>query len=77
MVGGERIDTERTVAMAPETTLPAPLPGLQPGMLRLLRPGGRHNLAALTAQLQRLGMTEQEVSRVFATFNAGFPALAR
>jgi sulfhydrogenase subunit delta len=34
------------------------------------------NLAALTAQLRRLGMTEQEVSRVFATFNAASPALA-
>ena len=32
-------------------------------------------LAALTAQLRRLGMTEQEVSRVFATFNAASPAL--
>ena len=34
------------------------------------------NLAALTAQLRLLGMTEQEVSRVFATFNVGSPALA-
>jgi len=34
------------------------------------------NLAALTAQLRRLGMTEAEVDRVFATFNAASPALA-
>jgi sulfhydrogenase subunit delta len=35
------------------------------------------NLAALTAQLRQLGMTEAEVDRVFATFNAASPALAR
>jgi hypothetical protein len=34
------------------------------------------NLAALIAQLRRLGMTEAEVDRVFATFNAASPALA-
>jgi hypothetical protein len=34
------------------------------------------NLAALTAQLRRLGLTEGEIDRVFATFNAGSPALA-
>lgn len=34
------------------------------------------NLAALTAQLRSLGMTEAEVDRVFATFNAASPALA-
>ena len=40
-------------------------------------PVANPNLAALTAQLRRLGMTETEVDRVFATFNAGSPALAR
>jgi sulfhydrogenase subunit delta len=34
------------------------------------------NLRALGAQLRRHGMTEQEVHRVFATFNAAAPALA-
>lgn len=35
------------------------------------------NVAALTAQLSRLGMTEGERRRVLATFNAASPALAR
>jgi len=35
------------------------------------------NLAALTAQLRHLGMTEPEVDRVFTTFNAAAPALGR
>jgi coenzyme F420-reducing hydrogenase gamma subunit len=39
-------------------------------------PVANPNLASLIAQLRRLGMTEPEVSRVFATFNAGSPALA-
>jgi sulfhydrogenase subunit delta len=34
------------------------------------------NLAALTAQLRHLGMTDGELDRVFATFNAAAPALA-
>jgi 5-formyltetrahydrofolate cyclo-ligase len=34
------------------------------------------NVAALTSQLRRLGMTEGEVDRVYATFNAAAPALA-
>ena len=34
------------------------------------------NLAALVAQLRRLGMTEDDVDRVLATFNAAHPALA-
>ena len=34
------------------------------------------NLAALTAQLRHLGMTEGDVDRVFTTFNAAAPALA-
>ena len=34
------------------------------------------NLAALIAQLRRLGMTEDAVDRVLATFNAASPALA-
>ncbi len=34
------------------------------------------NLTALTAQLRHLGMTEAEVNRVFATFNAAAPGLA-
>jgi hypothetical protein len=33
------------------------------------------NVAALTTQLRHLGMTEVEVDRVFATFNAASPAL--
>jgi sulfhydrogenase subunit delta len=33
------------------------------------------NVTALTAQLRHLGMTEAEVDRVFATFNAASPAL--
>jgi len=40
-------------------------------------PAANPNLTALIAQLRRLGMTEHEVSRVFATFNAASPALAR
>ena len=35
------------------------------------------NLAALTAQLRRLGMTEAQVDRVFSTFNVASRALAR
>ena len=34
------------------------------------------NLAAHTAQLRHLGMTEDQVDRVFATFNAASPAFA-
>jgi len=34
------------------------------------------NLAALTAQLRQLGMTEDAVDRVLATFNVAHPALA-
>jgi sulfhydrogenase subunit delta len=34
------------------------------------------NVTALTAQLRRLGMTDDELARVFATFNAASPALA-
>ncbi len=34
------------------------------------------NLAALTPQLRRLGLTEAEVRRIFATFNAAAPAFA-
>jgi coenzyme F420-reducing hydrogenase gamma subunit len=40
-------------------------------------PVAEPNVAALTAALRRLGMTEDEVHRVFATFNAASPALAR
>ena len=54
-----------------------PCPAFSRGCYGCFGPVAGANLAALTAQLQRLGMTEQEVSRVFATFNAGFPALAR
>ncbi len=39
-------------------------------------PVANPNLAALTAQLRGLGMTEAEVDRVFATFNVASPALA-
>jgi sulfhydrogenase subunit delta len=48
------------------------------------RPGGCYgcfgpvatpNVAALTTQLRRLGMTDEELDRVFATFNAASPAL--
>ena len=34
-------------------------------------PVARPNVAALTAQLRLLGMTQGELDRVFATFNAG------
>lgn len=34
------------------------------------------NLPALVAQLRQLAVTEDEVDRVFATFNAASPALA-
>jgi sulfhydrogenase subunit delta len=34
------------------------------------------NLPALGAQLRRHGMTDKDVRRVFATFNAASPALA-
>jgi len=33
-------------------------------------------VAALAGQLRRLGMTDAEVGRVFATFNVAHPALA-
>jgi sulfhydrogenase subunit delta len=39
-------------------------------------PVAEPNVTALTAQLRRLGMTEGEVDRVFATFNAAAPELA-
>lgn len=39
-------------------------------------PVAEPNVAALTSQLRRLGMTEGEVDRVYATFNAAAPALA-
>ena len=38
--------------------------------------GARPNVAALADQLRRLGMTEDELDRVLATFNAASPALA-
>ena len=40
-------------------------------------PVANPELAALTVQLRHLGMTREEVDRVFATFNAASPALAR
>jgi coenzyme F420-reducing hydrogenase gamma subunit len=39
-------------------------------------PVAEPNVAALTGQLRRLGMTDGEVDRVFATFNAAAPEFA-
>jgi sulfhydrogenase subunit delta len=52
-------------------------PAFDRGCYGCFGPVANPNLAALTAQLRRLGMTEQEVERVFTTFNAASPALAR
>ncbi len=39
-------------------------------------PVANPNMPALTGQLRHLGMTEPEVNRVFATFNAASPGFA-
>ena len=52
------------------------LPGLRPGLLRLLRPGSRPEPGRPDHPSPPPRMTQQEVSRVFATFNAASPALA-
>ena len=50
-------------------------PAFGRGCFGCFGPVANPNLAVLTAQLRRLRMTEQEVSRVFATFNAAAPDL--
>jgi sulfhydrogenase subunit delta len=52
-------------------------PAFSRGCYGCFGPVANPNLGALTAQLRRLGMTEAEVDRVFTTFNAASPALAR
>jgi len=51
-------------------------PGFGRGCYGCFGPVATPNLPALTAQLRRHGMTEQEIHRVFATFNVAAPALA-
>jgi coenzyme F420-reducing hydrogenase gamma subunit len=51
-------------------------PAFDRGCYGCFGPVAAPNLPALTAQLRHLGMTEGEVDRVFATFNAAAPALA-
>jgi sulfhydrogenase subunit delta len=51
-------------------------PAFDRGCYGCFGPVASPNLAALTAQLRRVGMAEDEVMRVLATFNAGSPALA-
>ena len=51
-------------------------PAFDRGCYGCFGPVAAPNLVALTGQLRHLGMTEGEVDRVFATFNAAAPALA-
>lgn len=51
-------------------------PAFDRGCYGCFGPVADPNLPALVAQLRRLGMTQDEVDRVFATFNAASPALA-
>jgi coenzyme F420-reducing hydrogenase gamma subunit len=51
-------------------------PAYDRGCYGCFGPVANPNLPALTAQLRHLGMTEPEVNRVFATFNAASPAFA-
>jgi len=50
-------------------------PAFNRGCYGCFGPVAEPNIAALTGQLRRLGMTEDEVNRVFATYNAASPAL--
>ena len=51
-------------------------PAFDRGCYGCFGPVANPNLPALTAQLRHLGMTEPEVNRVFATFNAAAPGFA-
>ena len=51
-------------------------PAFDRGCYGCFGPVAAPKVAALTAQFRRLGVTEQEVDRVLATFNAASPALA-
>jgi coenzyme F420-reducing hydrogenase gamma subunit len=51
-------------------------PAFSRGCYGCFGPVANPNLVALTAQLRHLGMTEDEVGRILATFNAAAPALA-
>ena len=51
-------------------------PAFDRGCYGCFGPVAEPKVAALTAQFRRLGMTETEVGRVLATFNAASPALA-
>jgi coenzyme F420-reducing hydrogenase gamma subunit len=51
-------------------------PAFDRGCYGCFGPVAHPNLAAHTAQLRHLGMTEDQVDRVFATFNAASPAFA-
>ena len=51
-------------------------PAFDRGCYGCFGPVAEPKVAALTAQFRRLGMTEKEVGRVLATFNAASPALA-
>ena len=51
-------------------------PAFDRGCYGCFGPVAAPNLAALTARLRRLGMAEDEVKRVLATFNVASPALA-
>jgi len=50
-------------------------PAFSRGCYGCFGPVASPNVAALTAQLRLLGMTEKETERVFTTFNAASPAL--
>lgn len=52
-------------------------PAFNRGCYGCFGPVASPNLPALIARLRQLGMTEGDLDRVFATFNAGSPALAR
>ncbi len=51
-------------------------PAFSRGCYGCFGPVATPNVPALTAQLRRLGMTEDQVDRVLATFNAASPVLA-
>jgi len=51
-------------------------PAFNRGCYGCFGPVAAPKVAALTAEFQRLGMSEKEVDRVLATFNAAAPALA-
>jgi coenzyme F420-reducing hydrogenase gamma subunit len=51
-------------------------PAYDRGCYGCFGPVANPNLPALTAQIRHLGMTEDQVDRVFATFNVADPALA-